>query len=87
MCVRFPTPVLMAEQQRPLSHLSSPATVLKCLVLKPIQPLDKEKTPFPCEAPAKKEVKTFGTGMFCSLSRKILQNMLIVQGHLVLTNT
>lgn len=54
----------MVQQQMPLGYLPSPTTVTKCLVLKPVQPLDKEKTSLPCEALAKKEVKVFGTGTF-----------------------
>lgn len=64
MRVRVPTLVLMVQQQMPLGYLPSPTTVTKCLVLKPVQPLDKEKTSLPCEALAKKEVKVFGTGTF-----------------------
>ncbi|XP_011240461.1 POTE ankyrin domain family member A isoform X1 [Mus musculus] len=41
-----------------------------------LKPLDKEKTPFPCEAPAKKEVKTFGTELDKNLSSEEEQGWL-----------
>lgn len=42
-----------------------------CFVLKPVQ----KKTPLPCEAPARKEIKAFDSGIVFRLSGKMLQNI------------
>lgn len=44
---------------------------ITCLVLKPIE----KKTPLPCEAPARKEIKAFDSGIVFRLSGKMLQNI------------
>ncbi|XP_050002695.1 POTE ankyrin domain family member A [Alexandromys fortis] len=52
------TPAFKSEKK------SSPTTAITCLVLKPVQ----MKTPLPCKAPARKEVKAFGPGTVRRLS-------------------